>query len=498
MNQRARSLQNPGFTNRVGHLLRSPWVIASAAFSSSLALELWLALPNWFQTHFYGVPATTSIAKLLPILGGSDSGSYLTGALDLQDGSVSPTHQWIFNLWPPGMPAILASMIKLGNGASPILPMVFLLCVLWSFNVATMAVFLIPRRGYIGLGLFAIFWILSPIFTGWTIHAGVLGSDGVATALGSLVTIGLLWASLRPPAGRPRLFLYIGLAAALAGLAYLRIMWFYAVPTSLVIVLIIVLVRIVVKAAQGDRKFISRNRSGFIEWVALGAVFLILCAPWTIYVGKVLHPGNFQWSTGDYQWAQLWMSDKYLASVGGGFLEEGGGNWPCDIDPQKCRELSRIEFSTTTPYGGQAPNTFTVFQHDAFKVALTHPLQFVAGRSEVTLRTWLSVPGAGVGTFGNIGFGLVTLLTFIGALLLLAIESIKRRAAGPLTIFLILGTNIGVIWLTHFETRYVVPLQAISLIVVIFWATKYEENLWGRIAARRGTVAITALEKFDA
>lgn len=457
--------------------------VAAITFIVSFAVELWIALPQWTQTLFYGLPATASIRKLLPVLGISDAGSYLNAAVDLQDGSISVAHQWILNLWPPGMPVLLATMVKLGHGASPILPMVFVICILWSVVLSILAVVLIPRRGFITLGVFAVFWVVSPIFVGWTIHGGVLGSDGLATALGALVALGMIWASQAPPAKRPRWLLFIGLGAGLAGLAYLRIMWFYAVPAALVILAFVVLARVSVLCLRGRKSTIAKDRRGFAEWGALCAVFLLLCAPWTIYVGQVLHPGSYSWSQGDYQWAQLWMSDDYLESIGGGFLEAGGGNWPCDLDPQKCRELSIEEFATATPYGGAAPNTFAMFERDAFAVALTHPGEFLVDRSEVTVRTWLSAPGTTVGTFDNVGFGIVTLLCFIGSLVILAIASLRRRA-GALMILLLLGANIAIIWLTHFETRYVVPLQAISLVVVVLWIATFEANLWRRLFAR--------------
>jgi hypothetical protein len=476
---------------------RNRVLLVVVTFLASLAYELWRALPQGFDTLFFGHPVTASVSQLIPALGGSDAGSYLGAALDLQDGSISPKYAWVLNLWPPGMPYILALMIKLGGGASPVLPMVILLCILWSVVLATLAGILLPRHGYLTFTVFTVFWLLSPIFTAWTIHGGVLGSDGLATALGTLVAIGLVWATLAGPSRRPRWLLYVGLGTGLAALAYLRIMWFYAVPAALGVVALFAVVRMIVLLIRRRFTQIAGERRRYIEWAALGATFLALCIPWTIYGETTLHPGSYSWSQGDYQWSQEWMTDGYLKSIGGGFLAEGGANWPCHLDPHQCTVIAAQEFASTTPYGGEAPNTFIKFEHDSIKVAIAQPGPFIVDRSAVMLRAWLSAPGAPVGTMDNLVYGVLTLVAFFAALVVLAWQSLKQRVAA-LVIFLIIGANVGIVWLTHFETRYMVPVQAMSLVVVAFAVLPQEARVWQRISPRRkqkgpfGDIAATA------
>lgn len=471
---------------------RNRVLIVVVTFLVSLAYELWRALPQGVNTLFFGRPATSSISQLLADLGSSDAGSYLGAALDLQDGSISSKYSWVLNLWPPGMPYILAFMIKLGGGASPVLPMVVLICVLWSLVLAALAAIFLPSRGYLSFAVFAIFWLLSPIFTAWTIHGGVLGSDGLATALGTLVTIGLVWASLAGPGKRTRWALYVGLGAGLAALAHLRIMWFYAVPAALGVLVVFAVIRLVVLVVRRRSAKIASERRSYLEWASLGATFIALCIPWTIYGETTLHPGSYSWSQGDYQWSQEWMSNAYLKSIGGGFLDEGGANWPCDLDPVKCKVIADQEFATSTPYGGQAPNTFIQFQHESIKVALAQPGPFVVDRSDVMLRTWLSSPGGAVGTMDNLVFGGLSLAAFFAALVILLWQSVRQRVAAVL-IFLIIGANIGIVWLTHFETRYMVPIQAMSLVVVAFAVLPREARLWQWMSSRRRSMGAADL-----
>ena len=459
--------------------IRRRVIFSAAIFLFSLAIELFIALPHLLQSMFYGVPATTSISELLPLLGSSDAGSYLTAAVDLQDGSITPENQWILNLWPPGMPVLLAVMIKVTGGASPIVPMVILICCLWSLVLVCVSWWIIPRQGYLTLAVFAGLWIGSPAFTAWTTNNGVLGSDGLATAISALVAIGLISVGGTATAGKTRWVLFALLGMGLALLAYLRIIWFYAVPTALGVLACIVAIRLIILWLSRRAGSPRRDRRRFIEWGVLAAVFLATCAPWTIFVGHVLHPGDYSWSQSDYQWAHLWMSDEYLVANGAGFLETGGANWPCHIAAERCKQLADIELSAEYPYDGIDGSSFDTFRSEALATAYSHPVQFISDRTDFTLRTWLSTPGNAVGGFDNLFFGSLSLVLFLASVGILIRDSIRRRA-GSLLIFLLLGANIGVLWLTHFETRYVIPLQGISLVVCALWASKIEGRLWRR------------------
>jgi hypothetical protein len=178
------------------------------------------------------------------------------------------------------------------------------------------------------------------------------------------------------------------------------------------------------------------------------------------------------------------MSDSHLDSIGAGFLKNGGANWPCNIAPTQCAVLAKHELATAAPYSGQAPYTFTFFEHASIKAAAQNPVAFVANRSGFTIGAWLSSPGAGVGTFDNVGFGVLSLVAFLAALAVLIWQSIEQRAVSVF-LFLILGANIGVVWLTHFETRYLVPLQTISLVVLALAIVRFERGLWSKLQSRR-------------
>ena len=464
----------------------APALVFISAFLISLVYGLWRALPSGAATLFYGLPADSRIAALLPRLGLSDSGSYLWAAVDLQDGVMSNAYIWVLNLWPPGIPYVLATLIKIGEGDSPVIGMVIVICTLWATVFATLATILVPRGGYLITAIFSVFWFVSPIFTAWTIRDGILGSDGLATAVGTLVAIGLVTAT-RPSLGmRARFVLFGALGVGLAALAYLRILWFYTVPLALGALLVVALLALGVALIRGHLSSLRRHRAGIGQWAVLGAIFIGLCTPWTIYVATTLHPGNPSWSMGDYQWAQLWQPTETLEAAGAGFLVAGGGNWPCELAPQRCAQINDAETATAAPYGGSEGMTFSEFRQEALLVAVTKPLDFIVDRVGVTLRSWLSVPGASVGTFGNIGFGLMTLAGFglaVGILIVLGV----RRHSTAIFLLMIFAVNVGVIWLTHFETRYLVPLQAMSLVVLAISALPLEQRLWSKFrrAGRR-------------
>lgn len=468
---------------RQSSVLTSPrsWSLTLViVFVLSFAYELWRALPQGFDTVFYGHPALTSAASLIPQLGASDAGSYLGAALDLQDGQITTEYLWVLNLWPPGMPLILATMIKLGGGASPVIPMIVLICLLWSAVFTVLASIVLKRRGYVLMALFAVVWLLSPVFTGWTIQRGVLGSDGLATAIAALVAIGLMQIVTSTRSTRLWWLHFVGLGIGFAALAHLRIMWFYALPAAMLVLAAIAGARMAYLRLAKKQRGLGDEKRAYLGWLVLFATFVALCTPWTVIGAVKLHPGSLSWSQGDYQFAQLWMSDDDLVDIGGSFLVAGGANWACDLAPSECAQIALQEDESAHPYGGDPPNTFTHLRNEAFSVALTHPGEFAANRSDFTVRTWLSTPGEGVGSFTNVGFGVATLLAFAAALGILLYRS--RRSAAALCLFLVLGANMAILWLTHFETRYVVPLQAISMVVVVFAALPLEQRLWSRRA----------------
>jgi hypothetical protein len=443
---------------------RSRVALAVATFVVALIVTLLIGLPQGTDSHFYGGDADATADELIATLGGSDSGSYLSAADDLLDGSMSADNAWVLSIWPPGMPYLLAALIPI-TGDAPILGMVIVFAILSAAAAAAMMTLLARSlRGLIVGAAAVAFWLASPQFwalpTGWA----VIGSDGIATCIAVIVVCTLFLAE-RQNVRRRRIALFIASGVGLAALAYLRTVWAVGIPIALAIVVLAALVVVAVRWLRSRRTFSPRSAPLVVGWIALAGVYAALCLPWTVYGATELHPGKITWSDADFQWAKSWMTDEYLEGEGSGFLAAGGANWPCEIDEATCEEIMERQLATESPYSGAAPQTFIYYRNLAFRVALGNPVEFVGNRTLITWESWMSTPGEPVGSYRSVGWGVVTLLAFVGSLVALIVRGF-RGSATSLFVALLLGANLGILWLTHFETRYLIPLHAISLVVI--------------------------------
>ena len=458
--------------------------VGLGVFVIALCLYLALAFPQLGDTEFYGIPLTSTPAQFLHQLGGSDSGSYSRLALDFLDGNVSAENRWILNLWPPGIPFLLWFFMIVFGGTLPIVPMVVLTACLWSTALALLAVILVRRGAYVVFALFAAAWLFGPLLTGWTIHDGVISSDGISAALTAVVAIGLYFSTQQEFAavpGKTRIVYFAGIGFLLGVLSLFRVTWLFAALASLLALAIFLAVVAVSRRLRRASPVTSAPtmRSTVISWGAVVTGFALLTAPWTVALGTVVHPGSYTWSSGDYQWAQLWMTDRHLEEGNASFLVDGEANWACEINPVECRELEQIEQEKTAPYNGVGI-TFDEFQKRAILTAASHPLEFVGLRSVTTFETWLSVPGQPVGSMTAVTSGLISLVLFLFSCVSLVRDSIKGRS-GAFFLLMLAGANLGMVWLTHFETRYMMPLQTIGLVVAALALATHERGIRHRI-----------------
>lgn len=474
-------------------ILRRPGTWAIVAFIGSLVVYLAVAFPQFGDTKFYGLGLDASVPELLAMLGGSDAGSYTTIAYDFLDGRIEDQNRWILNLWPPGVPFILWLIMLVNGGVMPIAAFVVITGLVWSAALALLAWLLVRRRAYFVLALFSLAWLLSPLLTGWVVQRGAISSDGISAALTAVLALALLYIG-EPEFDRvkgARRYLYFGGMGLLLGtLCLFRVTWLFAIIASAAALVLFIVVRALSRTVR------RRSRAGAaprpfartLPWVAAAVGFAIIVVPWTGVVGRVIHPGNYSWSLGEYQLAQAWMSDERLTSMNAQFLVDGEVNFACDLDPKRCAQIEAAEIATGTPYSGKGTHTFAQFGMSATFTAVANPIPFVGARSATTFVTWMSTPGEPVGSWGNVPFGIVSLFAFLGSIVLLVWQSARGRSSA-FFLLMLTGANLGLIWLSHFETRYLLPLQVIGLVVVAAYTSRYESRVWGRLLRRQETAA---------
>jgi len=458
-------------------------------FAGSLLVYLGVAFPQLGDTMFYGVGLDASMPQFLAALGGGDAGSYTTIAYDLLDGQIQDENRWILNLWPPGVPFLLWLIMVVNGGALPIVPFVVITGVLWAAALTLLSALLIRRRAFLMLGLFALAWLFGPLLTGWTVHRGAISSDGISAALTVILAAGLLLIGepeFENVRGWRRHLYFGGIGLLLGVLCLFRVTWLFAILASSAALVLYISFRALIRAARRRRgRDAPRPLARTLPWVAALVGFAIVVVPWTAVVGRVIHPGNYSWSQGEYQWAQTWMNDEQLAAIPyARFLIDGEVNWACDLDPMQCAQLEADESARDTPYDGQGEHSFTDFARRAILTAVGNPVPFIGSRSATTFVTWMSVPGDRVGAWSSVPFGIVSLLAFVSALVLLVRDSVRGRS-GAFLLLMLAGANLGMIWLSHFETRYLMPLQTIGLVVVAVVVSRQEAELWRRARERR-------------
>jgi len=435
-------------------------------------------LPNGLDTPYLGVTVSASPQQLLNVLGSSDPGNYLRGAIDLQDLQISTDNRWIFYLWPPGQMLLLALIINFGF--PPVFTLLIIFAMLWSIIGA--AILLKALQGkfwYLVLPSVSILWFTDSPFVGWNQSYGAIGTDGIGTAVICLlfVYLSVLWNKVQLGSSfNPWISGFI-VAASLSFLSHLRIIFLFSIVFSFVLILLKKIVELGYARLNPPRWQI-RNLDAFnVQSIQKSKLLLVILisfsvslVPFTVF--KYQKTSSFSWSNSDYQWAQRWMTDAYLNKNNAGFLVEGGANWACEIDPVKCREIQKSELLTDNPYSGFNRYDYQEFRNLAFISIVNHPLDFLKNRVSLVGKSFTSDAGAPVGSNGNFYRGIIFLVMY----LYLVVRGIRRflhlNDFELFTLFMMVGL-LAPLFVAHFETRYLIPVQALTIVVFTFYASNF-------------------------
>jgi hypothetical protein len=468
---------------RWGALLFGNRFLAAAAITwIFFVLILVNLLPNGLETPYLGVTVSASPQELLPVLGFSDSGNYLRGAIDLQDLVISPDNRWIFNLWPPGQMLLLAIVIKLGW--PPVLTLIIVLTFLWS--VIGAIIFLKSARAktwYALVPCVLILWFTDSPFVGWNQSEGALGTDGVGAAILCLLFIHFshLWEKVSQNATFNPWISGIVVSVILSFLSHLRIIFLFSTIFSFILVLTVKFAKQSDKSgtSSGVRfRNLGASKVGMAQktklFLIIFVTFSISLVPFTLYKSQIT--GSISWSNSDYQWAHRWMTDEYLIKNNAGFLIAGGANWACEIDQVRCNEIQRSELSYQNPYSGFNAYKYADFRNLAFLSILRNPIGFLENRLTALGKTFMGDAGAPVGSSGNLLRGGIFLLLYF-YLVIRGIARLRHLDEFELFVLFMLIGLLAPLVVAHFETRYLIPVQAISLIVFTYQFSNYKHRV---------------------
>jgi hypothetical protein len=412
------------------------------------------------------VKVGSSPTEVLSVLGSSDAGNYLRAALDLQDFRIEPANDWILNLWPPAQIIVLSITLKLS--LPPVITLLILLAFLWSLVAVYVIEILLQKKfRLILVPIFAYFWLTGSPLNGWNQSEGALATDGIGTAVLCLLVI-YLFKSLAIVSEYSNAKLFksgIYCAFALSFLAHLKIAFLASILFTFTLLLgKITYIFIVNLLSRRSLKltlsslFSSNNVKYFI---VILLSFTLLSAPFTLY--KIEKTGSPSWSNSDYVWAHRWMPDKYLLENNAGFIVNGSGNWACKIDHKRCAQIFSQEMAYKFPYSGFGPHTYSDFRNSSMTSILREPSNFLENRLNTMIKTFTSSAGASVGAEDNLVRGVIYALLLIYVLSMSALTRRRFEYIHLINFGLLIGLLLPVI-VTQFETRYLMPIQALSLV----------------------------------
>ncbi len=422
-----------------------------------------VALPNGRGTLFQGARWNSSAQEVISAVGGSDSGNYLRGGLDVKDdGKISKEQNWLVNLWPPGMFYMYGTILYIGGENTLIIAVMLALSIIfWSVLLSWLYRFIEQRTSR----LYALVSTSTILIFGWPSHGlfsdQLLGSDGISFALFLTALLLFFEVDLRKPAQCAWSGIGIGFLTALA--AYLRVSYeFIAIAVSLgtAILLAVSLGLLLLNQLTKFKRTVPRGLLTVLLFAC--GVFHLCTTPWRFVAAENIRPGNYSWSVaGSLYWDYRWTPDSVFENRGVGWLSDGGANSACRLDKIKCREINLHELRTGAPFqgGGYSQDEFKSL---AFETYSSKPLQLLVDRMGFLLRSWFgfNLPRTPENLIGQ-------MLSF-GAFLIVLSEALLALVTGRITrlsgTFLVTVTCfLAPFLIMHIEYRYLEPVKFLSI-----------------------------------
>jgi len=443
---------------------RANWIFVA----SGIFVALFIAMSNvggFGLAIHVGIPLSTHAEEARQAFGPSDAGSYLQAALGLRDRGPWGIggNQWAYGFWPPGMVVLnlVLLLIERATGLPYVFVLVFAVSVIWTLILTRIASVLEKRKSGVGIAFLVAFGLSSighPMLTVFSAYA-----DGLAAGFLVLAVVELF--RQPPPSANLLAFVYLRAAIFLSLAMHFRATY-ETVATFLVVVTAVLALLWFVLSHLLAQRFIFRWRNPLtsVFLVALGSQ--ALSVPWRLIAGTYIRPGDFRWTTLlDVVSSARWVPTD-LYSEEAGFLREGHANFGCLNDPNRCEEIRVIEQTSADPYTGGGNFSQEQFQGELIQSFLHHPFTYFLERTSMFFNGFFSTTGGELGDW-RIFEGLLLLVGFFVAILFL----VKNREAGLgglVMACLSTGALSGVLLFFHMETRYMLPIKFLMIVVIFF------------------------------
>lgn len=383
---------------------------------------------------------TTAHLARFGYAGLGDPGSYAQAAMDIYStGWIRPENGWIFNLWPPGFPLLLAALMVIFGPDMPII-VGLQVCAATLFSILLTLVYRFLRPA-LGPGLAFVVGLAPFVFP--VTRAFLLQPTGVS--LGETFGVGFFLTGMflclygvRQPHPIPTALLA---GTCLGVSAYIQARFEPFLMAFSVSGLVLVLL-----AWTRALNFFSRAK---IRWQArMTIVFSIVTAQVVMLPWRLFHHarmGSLAWSaaaSGEYVNSVRTTAD--LETHGARYFVQGGGNLVCRIDPRTCGNTAHA-------------------QEFFYRTLLGHPWEWINIKASLLGKYWFAPmeSWAGVGqapTTADLVFNSVIVAMACGTLLLPLMSRRLKRLPYWLVVtwcsWTLLATYCVIFTIFHYEVRY--------------------------------------------
>jgi hypothetical protein len=392
------------------------------------------------------------VSEFITFYGTSDAGSYLRLASDISNLRVSQDNIWILNLWPPGMSILDSLAIALPG--SLFFWMIVMNVLIMALPIAVLLSMVRSRVDlWWAIGISLVF-VFQPNKS-WVLTEGLFMSDGVGSHFfltGLILCIkGLV--EHRDVNQRDKTQKYF----ILAGVTFsLSLHFRFGLFPSVGVLVFLALIGIALSFTRRSLKtrFLDLKK----PMVSFLMSLFLVSAPWTLFVATILHPGNLSWSTGDYQWAQRWMTDNYLLEGNAGWLVTGGANWACEVSPQRCEALQGL---VTSGDGSH----FGTLRQSAIETAILNPIDlFILKTGPLSEATWLTSGAQLTGAASLVqlaGFGLI-----LGFLVISFFVFTRIHHPAWIAVVVVFG-YLATLVIAHVESRYMIVFWDVIILAIL-------------------------------
>ncbi len=434
-----------------------------------------------------------SITECITNAGLRDSGAYMRMGQSLADGrGVGPDGidsglEWSFRAWPPGMATIYAALIRVSSvGLSVPVLMIFLTTVLWSTVLAIPSILSKTTRKLIVSSVIASI-IPYAYFMNFPLGFGIMHSDGIFTVL-LLFSIFIL---LNPSTRQLHNHLLVPslmLGTSLAFSAYVRAVGEIFVDVLSIAALVMLSVTLVISYGARLRKVTAQTnqtQSKRFAWKTGLKYILLSCViaqslmlPWRYHLYTNPIP-QLTFSIKFNVWPSAWIPSDLMGSSAQWRVERGV-NFMCVSYPLQCSQIRATETASPNAYSGNGAHSIADFESLGVQTIMANPSPWIVNRIKFFAR----------GFFADTRFSiyhdnpnnliiqtfkvLFSIFSILGTFLVFGMGLIRliRRGDPRLLLFAIIlvVSTVGPPARSHFEPRYLLPLQLLGFAALIEWS----------------------------